>query len=344
MTFRNSEKANQISKKHLIASPEANIPGTYAKGKTKYEYCLNNNFAYENIPYMIRNNALAYFSERGIPWHQGVIFNKHLLPENHLCSSQISCINHLFYFIDKPKELEIILSKIGYNVKKVLPFEADMIIEGNHSNGKKPYIAFEWIGEKNYLNELYLGKVAKDNSRTRGANFTSADFSVRFEDNEGKIKIILGEWKYTEKYTSENKRYSKSNTDRYIKVYKQFLEDANCPIKMVPGTTHDDLFYDPFDQLMRLQLLAREMEKAKEMEADSVEVLVIAPERNKEYMNNVTSSNLKILGNDISDVWNQLVLPGKFKYYKSEKLLEDITSTVSNIDIKDYLELRYSRF
>jgi hypothetical protein len=51
-------------------------------------------------------------------------------------------------------------------------------------------------------------------------------------------------------------------------------------------------FYEPFYQLMRQQLLAREMETARECGADVVSLLHIAPAQNACFQR-VTSPNLK---------------------------------------------------
>ena len=57
-------------------------------------------------------------------------------------------------------------------------------------------VSFEWIGNKNYLGERVLG----EGTRTRGANFTSADAVVMFENLQGQRQVVLVEWKYTESY------------------------------------------------------------------------------------------------------------------------------------------------
>ena len=194
------------------------------------------------------------------------------------------------------------------------------------------------------MNELSFGKRASDDKRTRGANFTSADFSIRYLDSNDRIVIIIGEWKYTESYGKEYKRFSKSKskTDRYSKVYAKFLNQPNCNIKIPNAATYDDLFYDPIDQLMRLQLLAQEMEYNKEMNADLVDVLLIVPEKNREFIDNVHSNNLKnILGNNILNVWSGIVQNNKFKYVYSEDLLRNIISVINDKKISEYLSLRY---
>ncbi len=56
----------------------------------------------------------------------------------------------------------------------------------------------------------------------------------------------------------DGKRVSASDTDR-LKINGPFLEKASSQLKL-NGISHGALSFDPFDQLMRQQLLASEME------------------------------------------------------------------------------------
>jgi hypothetical protein len=47
------------------------------------------------------------------------------------------------------------------------------------------YVAHEWIGQQNYLGE----RIARNGKRTRGANFTSADAAVMFQQQDGQRHI-----------------------------------------------------------------------------------------------------------------------------------------------------------
>lgn len=58
------------------------------------------------------------------------------------------------------------------------------------------YVSFEWIGNENSQGERAHG----EGTRTRGANFTSTDAVVMFENLEGQKQVVLVEWKYTESY------------------------------------------------------------------------------------------------------------------------------------------------
>lgn len=336
-SFFETEKEIQISKKNILYSEKAQIHGSYNSAKL-YDHCLNNMLSKENIFGGFRNKVYEFFKDRNIKWHEGGKYNNENLPNNNLCSSQISCINHLFHFTENPENFKNVLLKIGYKVEMVLPFISD------EKKGFTPYLTFEWIGNKNYLKELSFGKVANDNSRTRGANFTSADFAFRFLDTDNRVRLVLGEWKYAESYSEENKRYSKSKTDRYEKIYKEFLHKPYCNMKMPEGTSYEDLFYDPFDQLMRLQLLAQEMESVKsEMNADIVEILLIVPENNRKYIDNITSPKLKNKNSNVLSLWQGMISDNRFKYYYSENLLNNIISIVKDKDLIEYLTIRYKR-
>ncbi len=83
--------------------------------------------------------------------------------------------NFLFPFAYQPQALAALLKPAFPDLKEMLPIE----------DGR--YVAFEWIGEKNYLHE----KIARSIKRFRGANFTSADAAVRFKRVDGNIQICL---------------------------------------------------------------------------------------------------------------------------------------------------------
>jgi hypothetical protein len=336
MTFRDTEKKRYLGIKENIWNLSPESKGNY--GTMKYDFCLPEKRADENIFEDFRDEALQYFKLHNIEWHDG---NKILgFPSTHLCCSQSCCINTWFSFIYQPEKLKNVLIGIGYEVKEVLPVYLDIpFLENN----KLQYVAFEWIGELNYLGELLNGKKAAAYNRTRGSGFTSADFIIRFLRPDGKIQIVLGEWKYTEYYEPTSIQISKRKTDR-LEIYRPYLEDQSCPIKLLPGIILKDLFYDPFDQMMRLQLLAAGMEKRKEMQADIVSVLHISPRKNTNLNNNITSNAFKEYGNNIHDVWAKNVLSGKFNGLYLEELKEIILNPQNSpsSNWSDYYGIRYN--
>ena len=281
-------------------SDAARADGVY-KGKPR-PFCLPREYADENLFPEIRQAARAYFASQGIKWHDGQNGN----PSNHLCDSQVCCVNFLFAFSDRPDALAKLLRPVFPALQRMLPVESGQ------------YVAFEWIGEENYLGE----RVSRHGKRTRGANFTSADAMVMFERIDGKRHIALIEWKYTESYGGASLKIARSSTDR-TSIYRPLFRRDDCPINRELLPDFEALFYEPFYQLMRQQFLAHEMERAKELDAETVCVLHVAPARNADFRR-VTSPALAPLGETVTDIWKKLVrLRDRFISISTEQLLGD---------------------
>jgi len=109
---------------------------------------------------------------------------------------------------------------------------------------------------------------------------------------------------------------------------------------------YNALFFDPFYQFMRLQLLAQEMEYGREMEADVVSVLHICPEANKEFRERVTSPKLEQVfpNKGALEIWEELVPEGKFMSISIEDLLHTIRQHAGTADEgwTNYLSTRYA--
>jgi hypothetical protein len=145
------------------------------------------------------------------------------------------------------------------------------------------------------------------------------------ERTDGKRQIVLIEWKYGESYSGgKGKKFAKSGKDRTT-IYQWLYDQADCPINKHKVPHFDDLFYEPFYQLLRQQLLAREMEKERELGADFVSLLHIAPACNEDFRR-VTSPRLQALGETAMQVWQSLVPPDKFKSVTTEALFGYLTS------------------
>ena len=284
-------------------SKAARSDGVY-KGKPR-SFCLPLEYARENLFLDVRQTAPAYFSAQGIKWHDGRDNN----PSNHLCDSQVCCVNFLFPFADKPHALATVLRPIFPDLLEMLAIE----------NGQ--FVAFEWIGQENYLGE----KIARNGQRTRGANFTSADAAVLFKRNDGKCQMVLVEWKYTESYGRTSLKVARSGTDR-TEIYRPLYRQDDCPLNKSLLPSFDALFYEPFYQLMRQQLLAHEMEKAHELGADIVNVLHIAPAQNTDF-HRITSPELENLGETAIAVWEKLVRPtDRFISISTERLFGNLSA------------------
>jgi len=320
--FFESEKItqSQFKNKSPYFSKLARLDGIFA-GKPR-PFCLPTDFAEQNLVPEIRASALAHYAKDNIKWHTG----QNGKPSNHLCSSQVCCVNFLFPFAEKPDELAVVLRHVYPDIEKMLPVE----------DGK--FVSFEWIGEKNYLGE----KISRNGIRSRGALYTSADTIVMFEQKDRKKKIVLIEWKYTESYGGNFLKYAKSGTDR-TEIYRHLFEKPDCPLNkaLLPG--FDALFYEPFYQFMRQQFLANEMEQAKEKDADVVSVLHIAPAHNQDFLK-VTSPDLEGLGDSAINVWKKLVKKDRrFVSVSVEKLFGNLSETQLP-KMKEWVEYIHDRY
>ena len=321
--FLEEEKRHQIRFKGTSEyfTKAARVEGSY-RGKHR-PFCLPVDRAGENLFKGIRADALEYFKRMRIKWHDGRDSN----PSNHLCSSQVQCVNFLYPFADKPEALYTLLRPVFPDIESIVPME-----------GEGQLVSFEWIGLCNYLGE----KIRQNRSRTRGANFTSADAAVRFRRQDGSLQIVLIEWKYTESYNRTPLAISKSGTDRRD-IYRHLYNSPGCPLDKTKVPDFSDLFYEPFYQLLRQQLLAREMEQARELECELVTVLHVSPASNRDF-HRVTSPGLQPLGDSSIEIWKGLVRPpDRFLSVSTEDLFGDfpVDSHPELADWRRYIGERY---
>ncbi|MCX6068447.1 MAG: hypothetical protein NT121_22310 [Chloroflexi bacterium] len=112
--FLESEKPKQTQFKaeSPCFSEKARTDGMY---KTKERpFCLPSEFAEENLFPEIRETALSHFARHKIKWHDG----QNGKPSNHLCSSQVCCVNFLFPFSDKPEALAQVLTRRTFHERR----------------------------------------------------------------------------------------------------------------------------------------------------------------------------------------------------------------------------------
>lgn len=218
---------------------------------------------------------------------------------------------------------------------EALPIVSDYPLE----DGAFPFVGFEWIGSLDYLQE----SKRKGARRTRGANATSADFVFRFRRADGQIQLVLGEWKYTEEYGVSDKGIPTRKAN-YVRAFNR----KGGAFAELGDDFYSALFFEPFYQLMRLQLLAQEMESGEfglEMDADVVSVLHVRPNVNGEFRNRTTSPELKsrFPGQGPIDIWENLDLGGRFLSIGVEDLLDAIVeSDAADPAWTNYLTTRYS--
>lgn len=332
--FLKAEKPKQAAFK--ASSPRfteaARGDGIYRR--KAYPFCVPQERAEENLFEGIRTAALDYFRRNGIGWHDG-IGDK---PSNHLCDSQVCCVNFLFPLREDLDKAASILTKGIPALRRVLRIEFEYT---------GPAGATGWLGEPPG------GK--------RGKYRTSIDAAVWWKDEENKTRLTLVEWKYTEQSFGGCGGYaSKGNDGRdrceTVKVeciqpkldcylaaqrdaltsrcYWEHLVEAGISLEHF-GDLSGCPFRGPFYQLMRQYLLA-EYCRARLAEIESVDVVVIGFRGNQELLE--PPPYLAHLGNTVVSAWNSiLATTSPLRHVTVEALLADAPSD----DWREYIQQRY---
>ena len=279
-SFLAHEKKRQAEakKNRDLFSSAAQPDGPYSSPSEKhpepplYPFCLPLDAASENL-YLGVRDQVARFQAAGVPWHKGI----KKAPTTHLCSSQVCCVNFLAPFATRVAALLTLVQSVFPEAVAMVPVAPD----GDQ------YVEFEWIGDPT---QPYLDEQGKSGKRTRGANCTSADAAVRYRAANDGEHVVLIEWKYCESYpdldhiSPERRLLAKKggHPTPAADTRRARYEHRLPGVVALPATvTFDDLCVEPLYQLMRQQLLAREMEAAGE--AESVSVLHLSPRANHDF-------------------------------------------------------------
>lgn len=255
----------------------------------------------------IRLDALAYFKRNNVAWWQ----EKNNEPTGHILSSQVACVNHLYFARMRKDVATSILMGIDDEV-----MEAVVIDDG--------YVEFEFIEKKQYLQEKGF---------SRGANCTSVDAVMLGKLKDNSLRMYFIEWKYTEEY---------SQVDLYIperaKVYDHLIKANDSPF----NSSYDvkAFYYEPFYQLMRQTLLADQIVKNREYDISSFKHIHVVPKENFDLINRVTSPYLK--GCNIHEIWkNALINRGNFLHISPCDLLRPVLNCQDTLSLINYLKVRY---
>jgi len=288
-------------------------PGGGIFKNSEREFVLKD--AHLNLWAGIREDAINYFAKYGIPfWDSGDE------PTGHLLSSQIACLNHLYFIRQREDVATKILQAVKNNVKQALRID-----NGDMDSG---FVDFEVIGQKNYLGEK---------SHTRGANSTSVDAMMLAEMDNGQRQLIFIEWKYVEKYGSNSKATDKGGPTR-LGIYSSFLNRPDSPLK---AANIEGLFTEPYYQLMRQTLLANEMVKAREYGATDYLHLHIIPTNNRD-LKEVNTAAGKLAGNTLRETWNNILeSPEKYDVIDPKDFLMPAMKCSDTLTIIKYLQQRY---
>jgi hypothetical protein len=282
-----------------------------------YDFVLSEEYEAENLFPAIRESVRDYFERHNIVWHKA---NAHLL------SSQVCCVNFFEPFSRSPDSLKSVLTKV------VGPIAEMLQIEPESDPGR--YIAFEFIGAEDYLNEGRAGR------RTRGANCTSVDAAVRYRTPAGSVEIALIEWKYTEAYGAPLRMDPRK--EERLRRYKDIAFYPNGPLRPDCGVDLATLFTEPFYQLLRQQMLAFQIAKKRELQAQQARTVYISP-RGNIALKQIRIDTLKRFGLDVSAAWSTLLQsPDHFIPYATEQLFANSLELGSEFGAwQNYMARRY---
>lgn len=238
------------------------------------------------------------FAREHVVWHGAVDRG----PSNHLLDSQVQCVNALAPGLTDPEFVRTAFGDV-LPIAEALPVEADR------------FVGFEYIGAADHLHEGH-GK-----PRARGSMATSADAAIRYRTPAGHVEMALVEWKFTEDYRAGTplppERFG-SRADRYLALWD--APDSVVARDVIP---YDDLFVEPWYQLLRQQLLAAAMERAGELDADVVRVVHVCPRANLGVRAALTRDSHRSAGTDVLGIWTRLCgTSGRFISIDSDRFVD----------------------
>ena len=290
--------------------------GVWSQNKAySYPHILPDGYIEYNFAPGLLPHLKAYLDSCDIQLHSEIL---------NLRSSQACCWN---FFFPLRQDLEIASKALRFllpGVKKVLDIE------------------FEYTGPDgttNWLSEPPSGK--------RGQNRTSADATIWWTDNSGQNNLTVVEWKYTEAefgsyggYNS-NKNLQKvkcrnlsvdsisperdcylaeSNSLECSRRYWEHLKSVGISLSLFRGKAGCP-FIGPFNQLMRLQLLAA-YTKIHDKNLDRVEVAVVCFKGNSHLLK--IPNNLAWLAANVPEAWYRLLAnEGSFRTVFIEDIVSD---------------------
>jgi len=261
-----------------------------------------------NLYQIIRDDALAYFSQNKVDWWGGDY------PTGHVLSSQIACLNHLFPIRQDKTAVLNLLKSVSDDFVEVLPIAEQM--EG--------YVMFEAVGgDENFLNEK---------RNTRGSKCTSVDALVYAKHRDGRRFLIPIEWKYVEAYGNDDKSEGSQGATRRDRYHGLIAVS-----QFVNGNTLSYCWFEPFYQLMRQTLWAEQVlsHRVLGFEAEDYLHLHVIPDGNAELLDKVYPCS----GEGMKATWmNCLTNPDKYVVLSPEKLW---SRQDEGSDIYQYLKKRY---
>lgn len=265
--------------------------------------------------------VINYFKDENISCWGGKNITGHIL------SSQVACLNHLF-FIRKDKNTVLkVLNHISDNgFTEVLPVACD----------KNPaFISFEVVSYRDHLNEC-------KKTPTRGTRCTSIDALI-IGKRKDEICLIPIEWKYTELYGNTDESTGESGKKR-LDRYSELIKDSTQLIDLSVSNSFRKTIYfiKPFYQLMRQTLWAEQVIAHKDTEClKAVDFLHIhiVPGDNKKLLDKKYPPDK----HGMKETWlSCLKNPAKYILSDPLKIVEAIKEIGKYDDLVAYLDKRYN--
>lgn len=319
MNYREKEKHRQLK---LLQQGSEVFYGAHGGGvfnNRSWVFCIRNNESQKNVYEGISNDCLDYFQNENI-----VFWGSEGIP-NHILSSQVACLNHLFA-IRQDRNVVVQLAKmlIGEDVVDVETMKCDKSLS---------YISFEVTSSKDYLNEKYV---------KRGANCTSVDAAMVAIMKDGTRILIPIEWKYTEgnEYNIDKSGTEGSGKER-LRRYSHLI-DCSSQLRSIPnGYLNTIYFVEPFYQLMRQTLWAEQMIAHKETElvkADDFVHVHVIPEENSQLLHRKYRYSEK----GLEETWrSQLTDQRKYKWVSPKDITRVVSQSGKYPELVRYLAVRY---
>jgi hypothetical protein len=176
-------------------------------GNVEYDFVLvdgkNNLFPPlldKNDKIIENNTVIKYFTDNKIAWWRGDE------PTGHVLSSQVACLNHLYYLRHDKDAVFQLLSSFSNDFAEVLEIETD---EKPHG-----YIQFEAVSTNDNLNE---------GTPSRGTNCTSVDALIYAKHKNGEKWIFPIRVVQKLQFLNNNRLKTAKNAD-FVRNMR-FLED-----------------------------------------------------------------------------------------------------------------------
>lgn len=232
--------------------------------KKNYDFVLWAKAKRNNLFKSIRGDesVVRYFNKNGISWWGGIV------PSNHLCSSQIACVNHLYLIREDPDAVLALANGIAAKAIGDKHFFDGVLIVGGDEKFRPGYISFEVVTSKDYLHE----SKSEDGSLTRGSQCTSVDAAILATRGK-EVWLLPIEWKFVEEYNREDKSQNvkEKETGNLIlcgdERIRRYFESGlvSSSDNLIYADPHGSIYFqEPYYQLMRQTLWAEQVIKNKD--------------------------------------------------------------------------------